>query len=107
MSELTYEEVANQIRKGRIMDYCSNCQGNGIMWDGYRYNKDIPCPVCSESSKVISNKGALPQEPCRFCHKIGGVYFIIDDSPFGKSTVQVVSCNLCKATWEAHSTGVG
>ena len=48
---------------------------------------------------VLPDRGYLLGEPCRYCHRAGGVYFIIDDSSFGKSTPQVVACDKCKNTW--------
>lgn len=48
--------------------------------------------------------GHLSNEPCRFCHEIGGVYFRIDDSPCGKNEPQCVRCDKCGRTWEADST---
>lgn len=50
-----------------------------------------------------SNRGALLNEPCRFCHKVGGVWFVIDDSPFGKNSSQACGCSLCGANWDADS----
>ncbi len=38
-------------------------------------------------------------EPCRYCHQTGGVYFVIDESPFGVNTSQVVACEKCKNNW--------
>ncbi len=46
-----------------------------------------------------SEKGYLLKEPCRYCHQIGGVYFVVDDSPFGKNADQVVACDKCKNSW--------
>jgi hypothetical protein len=48
--------------------------------------------------------GHLPNEPCRFCHQIGGVYFRVDDSPRGKNEPQVVRCENCGRDWESHTT---
>lgn len=42
--------------KDVLKTYCPNCQGQGIMWDGYIYNSDIECPVC-EGRKEIYAKG--------------------------------------------------
>lgn len=50
-----------------------------------------------------SDKDVLPDEPCRFCHATGDVYFVIDDSPFGKSTPQVVACDNCKNSWTVYT----
>mgnify|MGYP001588248203 CR=1 len=47
-------------------------------------------------------RGWLPREPCRFCHKTGGVYFVVDDSPFGRNTPQVTACDICKNNWTAE-----
>jgi hypothetical protein len=47
------------------------------------------------------DRGALLNEPCRYCHEVGGVYFVLDDSPWGKSQPQVVGCSRCGATWTA------
>ncbi len=46
-----------------------------------------------------SDRGALPGEPCSRCGRVGGVWFLLDDSPYGRGAEQVVSCNKCKATW--------
>lgn len=45
------------------------------------------------------DRGYLLTEPCRFCKQVGGVFFIIDDSPFGRNTPQVVACEKCKNSW--------
>jgi len=45
--------------------------------------------------------GHLPNEPCRFCRQPGGVHFMIDDGPEGRSGHQPMRCDLCKRTWEA------
>jgi hypothetical protein len=45
------------------------------------------------------DRGYLLEEPCRYCRRTGGVYFVIDDSPFGRNTAQVVACDHCKANW--------
>lgn len=47
--------------------------------------------------------GDLAGEPCRFCHKAGGVGFVVDDRPLGKHLPQVVYCSLCKSSWNADS----
>ena len=57
--------------------------------------------------QIESNWGALPQEPCRFCHEAGGVQFLIDDSPFGKNAAQVMQCTRCGRTWESQTGQVG
>lgn len=46
------------------------------------------------------NWGALPEEPCRHCHEKGGVQFLIDDSPHGKNTSQIVRCTKCRNAWD-------
>lgn len=51
--------------------------------------------------KVLPDRGYLLQEPCRFCHRRGWVYFVVDDSPFGKNSPVVVACGKCKNTWNA------
>jgi hypothetical protein len=48
-------------------------------------------------------RGALSHEPCRYCHRQGGVYFVVDDSPFGRNSPQVTACSLCGMSWEADS----
>ncbi len=53
-----------------------------------------------------ADMGTLPEEPCLYCHRPGGVYFIIDDSPFGKTTEQVVACDRCKNSWVAYTGAV-
>jgi len=47
------------------------------------------------------DRGHLPGEPCRSCRRAGGVFFVIDDSAFGKNSAQVVACVLCGTTWLA------
>lgn len=47
--------------------------------------------------------GSLPQEPCRYCRQVGGVYFRVDDSPRGKTEAQIVRCDKCGRDWEALS----
>lgn len=51
----------------------------------------------------VGDWGALPAEPCRFCHKAGGVFFRIDDSPTGLNQPQEARCDLCGQTWAADS----
>jgi hypothetical protein len=47
--------------------------------------------------------GHLPGEPCRYCRRPGGVYFLIDDGPEGRSGFQVARCDLCKRSWLSDS----
>lgn len=51
----------------------------------------------------MPDRGYLLGEPCRHCGRTGGVFFVIDDSPFGKNTAQVVACDHCKNSWTADS----
>jgi hypothetical protein len=48
--------------------------------------------------------GQLPDEPCRYCRRIGGVMFMIDDGPEGRAGLSSVRCDLCGRTWVADST---
>lgn len=59
---------------------------------------------CGGMQKEKGDWGSLPLEPCRFCHKIGGVLFRVDDSPLGKNQPQVVRCDLCGRDWEVTSS---
>jgi hypothetical protein len=43
--------------------------------------------------------GHLPQEPCRYCRQIGGVYFCIDDGREGIGGLSSVRCDKCKRDW--------
>jgi DNA-directed RNA polymerase subunit M/transcription elongation factor TFIIS len=57
----------------------------------------------NQLSADAPDRGYLPEEPCRHCHQRGGVYFILDDSPFGRGTAQVTACEKCKNSWTADS----
>ena len=59
-------------------------------------NKDYNCET--------GDWGSLPNEPCRHCHKVGGVMFLIQDG-WDKNLPQMVRCTLCHNVWEA-TTGV-
>lgn len=59
---------------------------------------------CDGMEKERGDWGALPLEPCRYCHSIGGVQFRIDDSPLGKNQPQVVRCDKCGRDWEVTSS---
>lgn len=48
--------------------------------------------------------GALPQEPCRYCRRQGGVQFRLDDDPTVQHGPQIVRCELCGRWWEADSS---
>jgi len=48
--------------------------------------------------------GSLPAEPCRFCRKAGGVHFLIDDGPEGRSGLSPVRCDLCGRSWVPDSS---
>jgi hypothetical protein len=48
--------------------------------------------------------GHLPEEPCRYCRRVGGVMFRNDDSPRGKTEPQAIRCELCGRVWEADSS---
>ena len=52
---------------------------------------------------ILEDWGLLPNEPCRFCHRIGGVRFQIDESPWGLANPQVMTCGNCGSTWTADS----
>ena len=47
--------------------------------------------------------GSLPQEPCRYCRRQGGVQFLIDNGPEGRTSAQIVRCALCGRDWLADS----
>ena len=47
--------------------------------------------------------GALPQEPCRYCRRQGGVQFLASEHPFDNHA-QLVRCELCGNVWEADSS---
>lgn len=47
--------------------------------------------------------GFLAAEPCRYCRRVGGVYFLRDDGPEGKSGLPVVRCDKCGRDWVADS----
>jgi hypothetical protein len=47
--------------------------------------------------------GLLDGEPCRYCHQIGKVLYLVDDGPEGKSGLQVVRCDACKRSWVVDS----
>lgn len=51
----------------------------------------------------VGDWGSLPDEPCRFCRKAGGVHFMLDDGPEGRVGLQPMRCDLCGRTWEADS----
>lgn len=43
--------------------------------------------------------GTLPNEPCRFCGRVGGVQFCASENPIDRTGSQIVQCTLCKAVW--------
>lgn len=43
--------------------------------------------------------GHLPQEPCRACHRIGGVHFDASDGPESRRGHETVRCNYCGNVW--------
>ena len=45
--------------------------------------------------------GALTEEPCRYCHRQGGVQFWLSSHPLDNNGPQVVQCILCKNVWNA------
>lgn len=51
------------------------------------------------TAEYFPDRGYLLEEPCRHCYRTGGVYFVVDDSPFGRNTAQVVACDKCKNSW--------
>lgn len=48
--------------------------------------------------------GHLPAEPCRFCRRPGGVHFLRDDGPEGRSAGQIVRCDRCGRDWVADTS---
>jgi NTP pyrophosphatase (non-canonical NTP hydrolase) len=52
----------------------------------------------------IEEWGGLPLEPCRYCRMRGGVQFLRDDGPEGKTSPQIVRCTRCGRDWEASSS---
>jgi hypothetical protein len=62
---------------------------------------DSDYPV--DAGLLAGDWGALPQEPCRYCHRPGKVRFLIDDSPWGKTQPHVTTCGWCNRTWTADS----
>lgn len=55
-----------------------------------------------EYDHVTGDWGKLPEEPCRYCHRQGGIMFMVQDGP-EKHLPQIVRCELCKRSWEANS----
>lgn len=64
--------------------------------------KDCTAPIVAPAHE--GEWGALPSEPCRYCHQIGGVFFMIDDGPEGRKGLQVTRCDKCGRSWEADSS---
>jgi hypothetical protein len=56
-----------------------------------------------EYDAITGDWGTLPQEPCRFCHEIGGIFFMIDNGPEGHTGLQTVRCDKCKRWWIVDS----
>jgi hypothetical protein len=48
--------------------------------------------------------GHLPNEPCRYCRKPGGVYFLQDNGPEGRDGLQPMRCENCKRDWIAGTS---
>jgi hypothetical protein len=65
--------------------------------------KATPGPGPKEYDANIGDWGHLPNEPCRFCRQVGGVYFLIDDGPEGKAGLEIVRCDKCKRSWTVDS----
>lgn len=43
---------------------------------------------------------ALPEEPCRYCRRVGGVQFLASNHPLDRDA-QTVRCVLCYRVWTA------
>lgn len=108
---------------GKIMfQKCPHCESvnkvaglfqSGTL-DGKSDNK-ATCGFCGQKFEVShiplkeydkdSGKwGFLPNEPCRFCHSKGCIYFMIDEGPEGKTGLSPVRCDNCKRTWTPESS---
>lgn len=61
-------------------------------------------PDNKKYSAIEGDWGYLPKEPCRYCHKQGGIYFQVDDGPEGRKGLSAVRCDFCKRTWTADSS---
>ena len=53
----------------------------------------------------VEEWGWLENEPCCFCRKPGGVFFMIDPYNYfsGSALEQVMRCSNCRRTWIADS----
>lgn len=63
---------------------------------------EIPL-IIEQDKNNIGEWGSLPQEPCRFCRKPGGVIFQVNEGQKNLCDPQVVMCRLCKKDWIADS----
>jgi hypothetical protein len=55
-------------------------------------------------SAIEGEWGYLANEPCRYCHEVGGIFFLIDDGPEGKTGLSPIRCDRCKRTWTPDSS---
>jgi hypothetical protein len=55
--------------------------------------------LTTKTSAYEGEWGWLENEPCRFCHRTGKVYFLIDDGPEGRKGISPMRCDHCKRTW--------
>lgn len=88
------------------MSKCKTCNGSGSV-SVIGGEALAPCDDCEGTGEVCSAQsgdwGHLPNEPCRFCHKQGKVYFQIDDGPEGRRGLQASRCDNCGRSWTVDS----
>lgn len=49
--------------------------------------------------------GSLQNEPCRYCHAVGKVFFETGENPADRNAPTRVRCDGCGRSWDADSTG--
>lgn len=81
----------------------ADMEGDGTFCQGCGRYTGCICQAPPEQSAIDVDWVNLPQEPCRFCHAQGGVWFKIDEGPEGRGS-QPVRCDKCKRTWQVDSS---
>lgn len=103
---LTQDETRNLlIEMKRYILHHGVLIGECVAWGRLKQAFDVDSAFPASNQPVQAGDwGALRQEPCRFCRRLGGVHFLIDDGPEGKVGLQSMRCDLCKRTWTADSS---
>lgn len=63
-------------------------------------------PIASRGQGTPAHEGdwfLLENEPCRFCHKVGCVYFLGSDGRHQRDDDQPMRCDACGRSWQSDS----